>query len=224
MNDSEILAFCSQFTMGSIQRQKQTLQSINHVVQNNVQGDIIEIGVWKGGMIMIMLLKLMQLGITDRKVHLYDTFTGMTEPSVEDVCRLGQASNLGDLVKCECAFDNVYANVLSTGYPIDNITFHKGDIRLIDPNIDVPSKIAVLRLDNDWFELYKFELPVFEPNVQINGIITIDDYGYWNGCKKAIDAYLELLDYNVCITQIDDCGIYWYKLANSFCSLLMHTL
>ena len=194
MDDMSIVNKCNnEFTMLSPRRRLQLVQSVEHCIKNNIEGDFVEIGVWRGGAIMIMLYKLLQMGVKDRHVHLYDTFTGMTEASVHDVCSADGSSAMNpstfDSVKCESSFDLTFKNVESVGYPMEFIHFHKGDIRQVGLD-DVPPKIALLRLDNDWFELYKFELPVFEPKVSTNGIVIIDDYNWWNGCKKAVDEYL----------------------------------
>jgi hypothetical protein len=208
-SDDELIEKCKDFTMTSRERQIQTLYSIQYIVDNNVEGDIIEIGVWKGGCVMLMLGKLLQLGITDRRVHLYDTFTGMTEPGKLDVDPHGNhASVHWDTGSCYCSYDAVYNNIQSVGYPMDLISFHVGDIRNVDVST-VPEKIAVLRLDNDWHELYKFELPIFEPKVTVNGIITIDDYGWWSGCKIAVDEYNK--DKDVQYVPIANETVYWLK-------------
>lgn len=190
-------------------RRQQTLDSVTHVIQNNVPGDFVEIGVWKGGTVMLMLYKLLQFGVTDRIVHLYDTFSGMTEPSLYNVDVFGRTatSRLQDLM-CYSSYDEVYKNIKSVGYPMDNIKFHVGDIRHVK---EIPDKIALLRLDNDWHELYAFELPLFEPKVSHGGIVTADDYGYWNGCRKAVDDYLKG---RVTPIPIDMEGVYWYVSRN----------
>ena len=214
-SDEEILKICAPFTMTTILRQKQTLESVQYIIENTIEGDLIELGVWKGGSIMIMIYKLLQLGITNRHIHLYDTFNGMTQPSINDVDVHGakaiDISRYIDLDKwCLSPYDEVYNNIKSTNYPMEYIHFHIGDIMNVQIN-DIPKQIALLRIDNDWYELHKFELPLFEPNVTQKGIITSDDYSYWSGCKKAIDDYLinKYGTYN--IIQIDDCGVYWYK-------------
>lgn len=190
-----------QFTMTSYERQKQVIDAVEYVIKNNIQGDFIEIGVWKGGIIMIMLRKLLELGITDRHVHLYDTFSGMTETSIEDEV----SPQLFETVKCEASFQEAYENVSSVGYPMECVHFHVGDIRNV---IKAPDKISILRLDNDWYELYKFELPLFEPNVESNGIIIVDDYGHWKGCKKAVDEYIKP---GTQLNIIDSTGVWWKK-------------
>lgn len=209
LEDSIILDMCKNFTMTSKERQLTTLLQVEYIINNNINGDFIEIGVWKGGTIMIILYKLLQLGITNRIIHLYDTFNGMTESTYKDTDRLGNIADYTcDGIKCYSSYDEIHENIKSVGYPMENIFFHIGDIRKTDIT-KIPNQISFLRLDNDWYELYKFELPIFEPNVTIGGIITVDDYGFWNGCKEAVDDYNK--NKNLKINIIDDCGIYWYK-------------
>ena len=90
---------------------------------------------------------------------------------------------------CRSSYDEVMQNIASVGYPMEFVHFHVGDIRKVDPS-SVPGRISILRLDNDWYELYKFELPLFEPKVAVGGVVTIDDYFYWGGCKQAVDEYI----------------------------------
>jgi hypothetical protein len=193
MNDEQIVSVCdTNYTMLSPERRMQLVRSVEHVIQNDIPGDFVEIGVWRGGAIMIMLYKLLQLGVQDRHIHLYDTFSGTTEASVEDTCIDGRCATdpaVFETVKCEAEYDLVYKNIQSVGYPMDRIHFHIGDIRNVAVS-DIPDIISLLRLDNDWYELYAFELPLFEPRVSYGGIVIIDDYGWWNGCKKAVDEYI----------------------------------
>lgn len=209
MNDLEILERCKEFTLTSHERQLQTLSSIVHIIKNNIKGDIVEIGVWRGGTIMIMLYKLMQLGVTDRDIHLYDTFTGMTESSDLDKHN-GQYAKDMWWVKCDAGFEDVLTNITSVGYPMDKIHFHVGDIRQVKLE-DVPKTIGLLRLDNDWYELYKFELPIFVPRVPVNGIVTIDDYKWWDGCRTAVDEYIASSCPGKEIHVIDEAGVFWYN-------------
>ena len=211
MNDDEIINLCNNdYTMLSSARRKQLLNSVEYVIKNDIEGDIIEIGVWRGGAVMIILYKLLQLGITNRHVHLYDTFNGMTEASNEDICIDGRKAtdkDVFDSVRCENSYEIVYQNVKNTGYPMEFVHFHKGDIRHVKLD-DIPTKISLLRLDNDWYELYKFELPIFEPMVTYNGIVIIDDYNWWNGCKKAVDDYIYGKNYE---TFLAEETLWWYK-------------
>ena len=82
------------------------------------------------------------------------------------------------------------ANNISGKNISDNFKFIEGDIlKTLLNKSNVPDKISVLRLDTDWYESTKIELEVLYPKLQKGGVILIDDYGHWGGCKKAVDEY-----------------------------------
>jgi hypothetical protein len=209
LSDDDIIKACIPYTLTSEARLRQTIDSISHIVTNNIEGDIIEVGVWRGGSVMAMLFKLAQLGVNDRKIHLYDTFEGMTPASPKDLNPDGiQAEELcrvSPFFRCIADISDVKENIKLTGYPTDLVCFHKGDVRCVTTS---PEKIACLRLDVDWYELYKHCLPLFTPNVSEGGPITIDDYGYWSGCKEAVDEFLKG---SKILVKIDETGVYWHK-------------
>lgn len=93
--------------------------------------------------------------------------------------------------------------MLSTGYPETNIVFVKGKVENTIPEI-VPEKIALLRLDTDWYESTRYGLTHLFPLITKNGILIIDDYGYWAGSKKAVDEYFS--DKPILLNRIDSCG------------------
>lgn len=210
--DPEIIQVVKPYTLCSTERIQNSLNSVEAIVTNGVQGDIIECGVWKGGMVLAMLLKLKQLGVTDRVVHLYDTFDGMTPPSGVDVDLAGNvAANILESVICRAPIDVVRDVVAMAGYPEDRVVFHVGDILETDVKKSVPCRIALLRMDLDWYNLTCFLIAQFIPRVQFNGIVIVDDYGHWQGCRKAIDEYVTSLppSQRPQIQQIDYTGVWW---------------
>lgn len=216
MNDQDIINFVSPYTSVSQERIINVLNLIDNVHKNNIPGDFIEIGVWKGGLIMAMALKCIQLGI-DRKIHAYDTFEGMTNPTYDDVDMNNQhAINIFEKVKCVSLLEETKANINKANY--SNIEYHVGDILKTDAKV-IPRKIALLRLDTDWYESTKFELENFEKNVVKEGFIIIDDYGHWKGCRKAVDEFLSVgggKGKEIEINKIDYTGIWWQKDCMNF--------
>jgi len=180
---------------------------------DKIEGDIIEIGVWAGGGVLSMIKTLEKYNDTNRQVHLYDTFEGMTQPDDIDTDYQGNsAKNLmdsnPDFWKCACDIDTVKSNIeKNTDYPKGNIKYHKGDIL---KNKFIPDKIALLRLDTDWYESTKHELETFFPKVVKGGIVIVDDYGHFNGAKKAVNEFL-LQHPELKIYQIDYTGIFFIK-------------
>ena len=214
MNDKEILEFVIPYTLCSDERILNVLDLIDVVAKKKIPGDFVEIGVFQGGIIMAMALKLKQLGL-DRKIYAYDTFTGMTPPTEDDrnlhdfpaILYVDPKSPLySENTVCQCPLGVVMENVKQTQY--SNIVFCKGDILHTDIQT-IPTQIALLRLDTDWHESTKFELRHFEPNVVSGGFVIIDDYGHWLGARKAVNEFLET--HPQTLYQIDYTGIFWRK-------------
>ena len=208
--DEYILNTCGVISVTSRERQQHTIDHVTRIVNENIEGDFIEIGVYRGGMVMVMLYTLLRLGQL-RHVHLYDTFSGMTEASDNDVDMFGRkATDMWEAVKMDCPLDIVKRNIQMTGYPGEYIHYHVGDARAIT---ETPERISLLRLDIDWYDVYKAVLPVFEPVVTTGGVVVIDDYIHWKGCKKAVDEYIPGKNIQVQMIDYDSC--YWIKNENS---------
>ena len=187
----------------------QVLDAVTRVVEQNVPGDLIEIGVYKGTMVMAMCTRLVQLGITDRRVHLYDTFEGMTPPTDRD-SRGGAPPDMTSAAVRSCSsLDAVKANMALTGYPPEMLVYHVGDICATRAE-DVPERIAFLRLDTDWYESTKFELATFVPRVSPGGVVTQDDYDYWNGATAAVDEHLSLRPH-IKKNRMQPHGVWWVE-------------
>ena len=193
---------------------QQVLDAVGHVVKHNIPGDLVEVGVYKGVMVMAMCAKLLQLGVTNRHVHLYDTFQGMTEPCDKDVLLAnGVAADMNDpSVLSSASLDLVKRNVSRIGYPMDFVHFHVGDVCKVDP-VTIPSPIAFLRLDTDWYESTKYELEHFTPRVSHRGVITQDDYAWWGGATTAVNEYLRV-HRNVNPVCMYPHGIWWMHLRD----------
>jgi len=208
------------FTMTSPERIWSVINSVKYVVSNNLPGDFVECGVWRGGSAMCIAYKLKQLGILDRKIWLYDTYTGMTPPSNKDIeAYTGRSANDllnktakddGDNVWCIASKEDVSKNIFSTGYPMDNVMFIEGDV-LDTLNISIPGQISLLRLDTDWYESTRKELHVLYPLLVSGGVCIIDDYGYWRGSRIAVDEYLLENNINVLLHPIDETGRIFIK-------------
>jgi hypothetical protein len=200
---------CAPFTMLSRERIYANIDSVTHIVDNNILGDIIEIGVWKGGSVLSMILALEALEAT-RNIKLYDTFSGMTEPTTEDYqINDGVSADIlknDNLIKAECGIEEVKNNIFSNIKNIHNIEFIQGDICKTEI---FPEQISILRLDTDWYESTKYELEKFYPIVSNSGIIIIDDYGHWAGSKLAVDEFIK--DKNIELNKIDYTGVLFKK-------------
>ena len=211
---------CKPYTMTSVERLYAVYKSIEYILKNNISGDYVECGVWKGGSSMMIALTLLKYNITDRKIYLYDTYEGMSEPIDYDINhKNGLAKNKYAKTKnkksgsdwCRSEINEVKNNLYSTGYPKENIIFVKGKVEETIPEI-IPEKIALLRLDTDWYESTKHELEHLYPLLSGKGVLIIDDYGHWLGCRKAVDEYFTKNNISILLNRIDYTGRVAVKL------------
>lgn len=211
---SNIADISSKFSLLSRERLLFNIAAIDSVCSKNILGDIVEIGVWKGGSMLSMLLALEKNNCLDRTIHLYDTFEGMTPSTEADKDFNGKDAN--ELIKqdsfwsCISGLEEVQKNISQNSkYPSHLINYHKGDICKTK---FIPDKIAVLRLDTDWYESTKFELDNFYDKVCSGGMVIIDDYGHWQGCKQAVDEFLrDRASSNIKLFEIDYTGVFFIK-------------
>lgn len=178
------------------------LDAIAYLEHNAIPGAIVECGVYRGGSIMAAASGLLHHAPPRREIWLYDTFDGMTAPDSYDIrTRDGLAARIvyeseqtlpeeqqSDWFWVREAVDAVRSNVALSGYPDHLTRFVVGRVEDTIP-LEVPSRIALLRLDTDWYASTKHELEHLVPRLSPGGVIIIDDYHYWQGARKAADEY-----------------------------------
>ena len=202
------------FTMTSTERIFALINAVAYVCQNNVAGDFVECGVWKGGSSAAIAQTLTYLNVTDRKLWMYDTFDGMSQPTNSDVDFQGQTAD--DLLEqqdvaestsvwCRSPLEEVKSTMAATGYPLEQIQFVRGRVEDTLPELS-PAQVALLRLDTDWYESTKCELEILFPNLISGGVLIIDDYGHWQGCRKAVDEYFKANNVSMLLNRIDYTG------------------
>ena len=176
------------------------IQSLKHIKKNDIKGDIVECGVWRGGNL-ILFKKIIDTLYLEKKIFAFDTFQGMPEPSKEDLDlkdidaeKIYQNYKDKDLKWCFSDIDEVKNNI-SKFFKDYNKSFNfiKGkveDTLMYEDNL--PQTISLLRLDTDFYESTKKELEILYPRLNKGGVLIIDDYGHWKGSKKAVDEYFKL--------------------------------
>ncbi len=186
----------SPFTMTGLEKIAALMQAVEHVVENRVPGAIVECGVWKGGSSMAAALTCLERNVRDVDLYLFDTFAGMPPPGPEDyhtgtgrrAADLLASADEGSAVRAEAPLEEVRQNLASTGYPAERLHFVAGMVEETVPE-QAPEEIAVLRLDTDWYSSTKHELVHLYPRLAKNGVLILDDYGDWQGARKAVDEY-----------------------------------
>tara|TARA_B110000503_G_scaffold51998_1_gene83711 strand:+ start:103 stop:903 length:801 start_codon:yes stop_codon:yes gene_type:complete len=201
-NEVELIHAVKKYSMTDYKNLYLSTQVAKYVSETNVEGDIVECGVWKGGHL-IVFKSLCDKYNLDKKIFAYDTFEGMTDSSDDDFNYKGEKAidllknisaneNDGDNIWCYASLDLVKKNITNVLGNIDNINFIKGDVAdTLQEKKNLPNKISILRLDTDFYESTKIELEILYPLLQEGGILIVDDYGHWSGAKKAVDEYFK---------------------------------
>ncbi|MEC9206315.1 MAG: TylF/MycF/NovP-related O-methyltransferase [Pseudomonadota bacterium] len=212
----EIYSQCKDYTATSIERMYALYEAVKYISQNKIEGEIVECGVWKAGSCMLIAKTLKRLGDIERKIILYDTFDGMTEPTDEDIeVETNQlARNILKKTPKNTDKYNIWAyaplemvkrNMRTTGYPEEKIIYVEGKVEQTLPK-HAPENISILRLDTDWYESTRHELESLYPILSLNGILIIDDYGHFTGARKAVDEYFLKIKKPPYMSRIDLSG------------------
>lgn len=199
------------YSMTSTANRYALYKAIQYLKKHQIPGDIVECGVWRGGSSMIAALTLLALGDTTRRLWLYDTFEGTTEPGEMDVRvydekeahRIWQQWNRTHADRwLSSPLDEVKANMASTGYPAEHLIYVQGKVEDTIP-ANMPTQIALLRLDTDWYQSTYHELRHLFPRLSKYGILIIDDYGWWRGSREATDQYVQENNVQIFLNRVD---------------------
>jgi len=211
-----IVAAAKPLSCCSEERLRFNVEAVRRVNARKVEGAVVEIGVYKGGSAIAMMRADAAGG--GRSFYLYDTFEGMTPPGVLDVDYNGFAAEAlmaaDARVRCEASLAEVRANVFRHGgVSLRRVHYVVGDVTQTET---FPEKIAVLRLDTDFYESTKFELEHFYDRVSPGGLVIVDDFGHWEGCRRAVEEFLALRP-ELTPTPIDYSGVWFQKPGLEVC-------
>jgi len=218
---ARIIELVKPYTMTSPERLNSLINSVKYIVNNKIDAPFVECGVWKGGSMMAVAYMLKELADTQRELYLFDTFEGMTAPTDKDIAHFNvdakalldsEDEKKREIYRCYASLEEVKNNLYSTNYSSDKIHFVRGKVEETIPDC-APEKIALLRLDTDWYESTRHELEHLFPRLVPGGVIIIDDYGYWKGCKQATDEYIQNHKIPLLLNRIDSTGRIGIKLA-----------
>jgi hypothetical protein len=223
-NQRNIIEAVTPYTMTSPERILALCDAVEYVSQNEIAGDIVECGVWKGGSMAAVARTLKSFSANQRTLWMYDTYDGMSEPTENDVDLHGQSANRmladadieesesRDSIWCRCGLESVKQTLLETGYSESLLRFIKGKVEDTLP-LESPEQIAILRLDTDWYESTRCELETLFPKLVPGGVLIIDDYGHWQGCRKAVDEYFAKHNVKMFLHRVDYTGRLGIKTA-----------
>lgn len=198
-------------SMVGMKRLDNIQMAVETVIDNDIKGDLIETGVWRGGSVVLMKAILVANHEIKRRVFLADSFQGI--PPVDLETYPDDAVHEGS-DKISVLEDNSLSEVRDFFHRMDlldeNVIFLEGWFEDTLPNITTDS-IALLRLDGDIYKSTWEALINLYHKVSIGGFIIIDDYYSWDGCRKAVDDFRKQNAIEDKITDVDWTCIYWRK-------------
>jgi len=187
-------------TMCSNARLRGLYRATQYVVANQIPGDFVECGCALGGSAALIALTLRQLQAS-RPLWLFDTFEGLPAPTSQDpdfeVATLFTGTCLATLDSVRQLFEELHV--------AGGVQFVKGLFQQTLPTTAV-SEIALLHIDGDWYESVKTCLENLYDRVAPGGVIQFDDYGYWQGARKAVDEFLAARNIHAPLTRLDYSG------------------
>lgn len=206
----DIIRAVKPYTMTSPERLNAFVLATRHIVRHGIPGDIVECGVWRGGSMQACAKTLLSLDETGRDLYLFDTYEGMTPPTAEDLRRDGRpARELLDAqgkdrpIWAVASLEDVQAGFENVPYPKDRIHYVRGKVEDTVPE-QAPERISILRLDTDWYASTRHELRHLYSRLVSGGVLLIDDYGYWQGSRQAVDEFLEETGEQLLLLRMDE--------------------
>jgi O-methyltransferase len=195
----EIIRAVRPWTMTGPDKMYALIQAVRYVTRHRIPGDVAECGVWRGGSMQAVARTLIAAGDTSRDLHLFDTYEGMPPPTDRDLRRsddrtaeelLASESREDSKVWAVATLDDVQDGFSQVPYPQERVHFVQGRVEDTIPG-HAPEQISILRLDTDWYESTRHELEHLYPRLSPGGVLLLDDYGYWEGAREAVDEFLE---------------------------------
>jgi hypothetical protein len=177
------------------------MRAVEHVIANDIPGDFVECGVYKGASEVMIARTLLRLGVDARRIWLFDTFAGMTAPTQpDDMIYDGSPLAPGDM---KGTLAEVMEACNATGYPRHLFKYAQGPVEETLPGW-APERIALLRLDTDFYRSTKHEMETLFPRLAPGGILIVDDYGAFAGARRAVDEYVAEHGLRLFLSRVDE--------------------
>jgi O-methyltransferase len=187
----------------------QLREALETIEKENIKGDLIETGVWRGGLPIIMRAYLHSIDNKDRKVYIADSFSGLPL-DVQDSKDKAANLLLEPLNGLSTSRKLVEDSLNYFGLNDEQVVFLEGWFKDTLPNLP-DSPLAIARLDGDYYESTMDAMKHLYPKLSVGGYLIVDDYNLPLGCKQAIDEYREEFEITTPLIKINKQAVYWRK-------------
>ncbi len=179
------------------------------VFANNIPGDFVETGIWRGGSCIFMSAIFKAYGITDRQIYACDSFEGLPKPDESYPADKNDTHYLAPFLSV--SLEQVKENFEGYDLLTDQVHLVKGWFSNTLPTLPV-NKVAILRLDGDMYESTINALENLYSKLSVGGYVIVDDYGLAN-CREALTDYRKYFNITDEYVRIDNSSVYWQKTS-----------
>lgn len=209
------------FTMVSYEGLCTLGDQVRFCEETNIPGDLVELGTWKGGCLAMMAQANLKWGKSRRTLRGFDSFQGLPRPrldkdygaDIQEFFKVSEGQSDGALIPINALEADISAPLRileEVGYPKENVKFHAGWFQETVPKVNI-EKIAVLRLDGDFYDSYAVPLEYLYDRVTLGGFIVIDDW-VLRGCREAVADFFAKRQLAPYLSHVDGSVRYFRKL------------
>ena len=198
-------------SMAGLKRLDNVQFCVEDVLTRGVPGDLIETGVWRGGVPILMRAVLAAYGVTDRRVWVADSFAGLPPPNAA-LYPADAGLDLSGIPELAVSVEQVQSHFERYDLLDEQVRFLKGWFRDTLPRAPL-DRLAVVRLDGDLYESTMDALTHLYPKLSVGGYLIVDDYGAIHACRDAVHDYRAAHGITDEIRPIDWTGVYWQRTA-----------
>jgi O-methyltransferase len=201
------LPFCH--TMVGHQRLDNVEVAVRLAIEENIPGDLIECGVWRGGTVIFIKGILEAYEAQERILWVADSFQGLPPPTHPRDLEANVDWSKKRAPSLAIDADTVREAFERHGLLDDRVRFLEGWFADTLPEAPI-ERLAVLRVDGDMYSSTTEVLEALYDKVSPGGFVLIDDYFVPN-CKQAVDDFIANRRLEVDVHQVDWTGIWWRK-------------
>jgi O-methyltransferase len=198
-------------TMVGVRRLTNLCELMQRALDEDIPGDFIETGVWRGGCCILMRGVLKANAVTDRKVYVADSFAGLPPPN-SDLFPQDRGLDLSRFEQLAVPLEEVKANFSRYGLLDEQVVFVKGLFQDTLPSLHA-GPFALMRLDGDLYESTHAALSALYPKLSPGGFVIVDDYGALDPCRQAVRDYRDQMKIDSPLHQVDWTAVWWQKRA-----------
>lgn len=182
-------------------------EALQEIQRDQIPGDLIEAGVWRGGIPILMRAFLKEVGDSRRCVWVADSFAGLPQPKRDWRDRLAHKL-LNPARHLTIPRAQVEQNFAHFGLLDDQVQFAEGWFS--ETLAKIPAeRFALIRLDGDYYESTRDALNALYPKLSPGGFLIVDDYHLPLGCKAAVDEYRKRHQITAPLIRINKQSVFW---------------